>query len=158
MGLSKAGVNRRPPQCLHTEQAINNAGQSRRQAASGCETKFFEAVASAWKIVKLIYVFAYKWACASVKAALARRTPKLVGMSVAHWQREASWSAERQFRFAYETGALGVTRRILSHTRGECGPAFFCCKIAPPGAYWFAGCPGPAPGLQFLNDVPCNAL
>jgi hypothetical protein len=38
-------------------------------------------------------------------------------MSVAHWQREASWSAERQFRFAYETGALGVTRRILSHTR-----------------------------------------
>ena len=43
-------------------------------------------------------------------------------MSVAHWEREASWSAERQFRFAYETRAPGVTRRILSH---------------PP--YWVAG-------------------
>ena len=52
-----------------------------------------------------------------VKRRWRARTPKPVGRSVAHWQREASWSAERQFRFAYETGALGVSRRILSHTQ-----------------------------------------
>jgi hypothetical protein len=43
---------------------------------------------------------------ASGKAALARRTPRPVGASLAHREREASWSAERQFRFGRETGAF----------------------------------------------------
>ena len=40
------------------------------------------------------------------------RTPRPVGALVAHGKREASWSAERQFRFGHETGALaGKARR-----------------------------------------------
>jgi hypothetical protein len=34
-----------------------------------------------------------------LKAALARRTPRPVGATAASLEREASWSAERQFRF-----------------------------------------------------------
>jgi hypothetical protein len=41
------------------------------------QEEFFQAAASARKIVTPVYVFAYKWACASGEAALARALQNL---------------------------------------------------------------------------------
>ena len=80
--------------------------------------------------MKLLYVFAYKWACASGKAALARahsKTCRQVGSALGT---RSVLECGTQFRFAYETGALGVTRRILSHTAHPARPMILFAETA----------------------------
>jgi hypothetical protein len=53
--------------------------------------------------------------CHAWKAALARRAPKPVGYSIASLEREASWSAERQFRF--RPADMNLNRRKIGERK-----------------------------------------
>jgi hypothetical protein len=77
-------------------------GSPRDGLPSGCEIKFFERFASPAKSMRRLGRFLDKAAGANGKAARARRTPRPAGTSAAQCEREASWSAERQFRFGLD--------------------------------------------------------